>query len=32
MRSAGTGVVDTVNVQPRTQIAKGELLIKIIPK
>ncbi len=32
MRSACTGIVDTVNVQPRTQIAKGELLIKIIPK
>jgi biotin carboxyl carrier protein len=30
MRSACAGVVDSVNVQPKTQIAKGELLIKII--
>jgi len=32
MRSACAGVVDLVNVQPKTQIAKGELLIKIIPR
>jgi 3-methylcrotonyl-CoA carboxylase alpha subunit len=32
MRSACAGVVDTVNVQPKTQIAKGELLIKITPQ
>jgi biotin carboxyl carrier protein len=32
MRSACAGVVDSVNVQPKTQIAKGELLIKIIPQ
>jgi biotin carboxyl carrier protein len=31
MRSACSGIVDTVNVQPKTQIAKGELLIKIKP-
>jgi biotin carboxyl carrier protein len=31
MRSACAGVVDSVNVQPKTQIAKGELLIKINP-
>jgi len=32
MRSACAGVVDLVNVQPKTQIAKGELLIKINPR
>jgi biotin carboxyl carrier protein len=32
MRSACMGVVDSVNVQPKTQIAKGELLIKINPQ
>jgi biotin carboxyl carrier protein len=32
MRSACAGVVDSVNVQPKTQIAKGGLLIKIIPQ
>jgi biotin carboxyl carrier protein len=32
MRSACSGIVDTVNVQPKTQIAKGELLIKIKPQ
>lgn len=32
MRSACSGVIDSVNVQPKTQIAKGELLIKIIPQ
>ena len=32
MRSACAGLVDTVNVQPKTQIAKGELLIKITPR
>ena len=32
MRSACAGVVDSVNVQPKTQIAKGELLIKINPR
>jgi 3-methylcrotonyl-CoA carboxylase alpha subunit len=32
MRCACAGVVETVNVQPKTQIAKGELLIKIIPQ
>jgi biotin carboxyl carrier protein len=32
MRSACAGVVETVNVQPKTQIAKGELLIKINPQ
>ena len=32
MRSASAGVVDSVNVQPKTQIAKGELLIKINPQ
>lgn len=31
MRSACAGVVESVNVQPKTQIAKGELLIKISP-
>jgi biotin carboxyl carrier protein len=31
MRSACAGVVDSVNVQPKTQIAKGELLVKIKP-
>jgi len=31
MHSACAGVVDSVNVQPKTQIAKGELLIKINP-
>lgn len=32
MRSACAGTVDSVNVQPKTQIAKGELLIKIVPQ
>ena len=32
MRSACAGVVEAVNVQPKTQIAKGELLIKINPR
>lgn len=32
MRSACAGVVDSVNVQPKTQIAKGELLVKINPQ
>ena len=32
MRSACAGVVDSVNVQPKTQIAKGEMLIKINPQ
>ena len=32
MRSACAGVVDSVNVQPKTQIAKGELLIRINPQ
>jgi biotin carboxyl carrier protein len=32
MRSASAGIVDSVNVQPKSQIAKGELLIKIIPQ
>jgi biotin carboxyl carrier protein len=32
MRSACAGVVDSVNVQPKNQIAKGELLIKINPR
>jgi biotin carboxyl carrier protein len=32
MRSTCYGEVDLVNVQPKTQIAKGELLIKIIPQ
>jgi biotin carboxyl carrier protein len=32
MRSACGGVVDSVKVQPKTQIAKGELLVKIIPQ
>lgn len=31
MRSACAGVVDSVKVHPKTQIAKGELLIKINP-
>ena len=31
MRSACTGVVDAINVQPKMQITKGELLIKINP-
>jgi biotin carboxyl carrier protein len=31
MRSACAGVVDLVNIQPRKQITKGELLIKINP-
>jgi biotin carboxyl carrier protein len=31
MRSACAGVVDSINVQPKKQIAKGELLIKINP-
>jgi biotin carboxyl carrier protein len=32
MRSACAGMVEVVNVQPKTQIAKGELLIKITPQ
>jgi biotin carboxyl carrier protein len=32
MRSACAGVVDLVNVQAKTQIAKGDLLIKINPQ
>lgn len=32
MRCGCAGVVETVNVQPKTQIAKGVLLIKIIPQ
>lgn len=32
MRSDCAGVVDSVNVQPKTQIAKGELLIRIKPR
>jgi biotin carboxyl carrier protein len=32
MRSAGMGVVEAVNVQPRSQITKGEMLIKINPQ
>jgi biotin carboxyl carrier protein len=32
MRSDYAGVVDKVTVQPKTQIAKGELLIKITPQ
>ena len=31
MRSACAGLVETVNVRPKTQIAKGELLIKVEP-
>jgi biotin carboxyl carrier protein len=32
MRSACAGVVDSVNVQPKTQIVKGEMLVKINPR
>jgi biotin carboxyl carrier protein len=32
MRSSCAGLVDSVNVQPKTQIAKGELLVKIKPQ
>jgi biotin carboxyl carrier protein len=32
MRSYCAGVVGSVNVQPKTQIAKGELLVKINPQ
>ena len=32
LRSACAGVVDLVNVQSKTQIARGELLIKINPR